>query len=85
MRTPTLYSVVIYASGSNGLSVASYLTTTGTSVTVPPGVLTAGTRYAAVVEALIEAYDPAAPYQGQGTVASADALTGLFTPRCGCE
>ena len=74
------YPLKISAFDSNGRHTAGAVTTTGTSVTVPPGLLATGTSYAITLTADSSAPDPKAPFRATSTYANADAPTALFTP-----
>jgi hypothetical protein len=71
LGTPTYYAAMLLSEGKSWL-----LYTQGTSVTVPPGVLTAGTQYAFSLRSY---WRPASEYPGKITGGAGDALVGRLT------
>jgi hypothetical protein len=86
---PTRYTVDVYrlgaADGATTATRVSSLTTTGTSVPVPPNTLVAGSIYFARITAWAFAPDPLsgtppAPFRRPSVYSRAETLTGTFSP-----
>ncbi len=83
MGQPTSYRVTVYQlTASGGATSSQYVTevvTTGTSLPMPPGLLTTG-AYVFVITALASpTQTAAAPFRMGPAFASADAVTGVAT------
>ena len=82
---PTLYRVDVwhfFVNGSNntGREVLTTLTTTATSMQIPPGVLTVGESYAVKIRAIIQPLPESAPYRKGFPDAQSVVLSSRFVP-----
>jgi hypothetical protein len=82
---PTVYVVEVWRLDASGPATVRTLVlrhaTAATQLTVPPGILAAGVPHYAKIKALVTtAPRTAAPFRRANVWASADALTGVFTP-----
>jgi len=79
---PNAYRVVIYRlsnlGGASQLDYQAMISTSDTSLTLPPDLLEKGQSYVFVITAVVSSLDLAsAPYRSSPTMATADALTGV--------